>query len=187
LLAPYAVEETVPPTTVPVIFIFPVELLFAPFETLAEPPEQIPVIFIFPVEALFTPKALAALPPFEFPVIFNVPDDVFATATAEETDPARQFPTIEAVAGEAAVNCRQLREVVVDLWVTFAVSVTPIARVKMPVPSLETSSQVVSTSIVTVCPVLARASSPTPGTTPPVQVAPALKFPVPAEVIRAMA
>jgi hypothetical protein len=80
-----------------------------------------------------------------------------------------------------------LREVVVDLLVTFAVSVTPLASVKMPVPALLSSSQAVSTSMVTVCPVLARASSPTVGTTPPVHVAPALKFPVAALVMRAMA
>jgi hypothetical protein len=110
-----------------------------------------------------------------------------ATPTAEATVPPVTFPTIDAVAGEAAVNCRQLRVVVVDLLVTLAVSVTPLASVKIPVPALLTSSQVVLTSIVTVWPVLARASSPTVGTTPPVHVAPALKFPVAALVMRAMA
>jgi hypothetical protein len=73
------------------------------------------------------------------------------------------------------------------LFVTFAVSVTLFAKTNFPVPAFETSSQVVLTSIVTVWPVLARASSPTPGTTPPVQVAPALKLPLAAEVMRAMA
>jgi hypothetical protein len=97
------------------------------------------------------------------------------------------FPTIDALAGEAAVNCRQLREVVVDLLVILAVSVTPLASVKMPVPALLTSSQVVLTSMVIVWPVLARASSPTVGTTTPVHVAPAEKLPVAAEVMRAMA
>jgi hypothetical protein len=80
-----------------------------------------------------------------------------------------------------------LRATVVDLLVTLAVSVTPSFKVKMPVPALETSSQVTLAVMVTVCPVLARASSPTPGTTPPVHVAPALKLPVAAEVMRAMA
>jgi hypothetical protein len=120
-------------------------------------------------------------------VIFNVPVLVKDTPTAEATVPPVTFPTIDAVAGDAAVNCRQLRVTVVDLLVTLAVSVTPLASVKMPVPALLTSSQVVLTSIVTVWPVLARASSPTVGTTPPVHVAPALKLPVAAEVMRAMA
>jgi hypothetical protein len=93
------------------------------------------------------------------------------------------YPT----AGDAAVNCTQSRLVVVDLFVTLAVSVTPSLRVKMPVPALLTSSQVALAVMVMVWPLLARASSPMPGTTPPVHVAPALKLPLAAEVMSAMA
>jgi hypothetical protein len=121
------------------------------------------------------------------PVIVKVPVLEIVAPTALATVPPVTFPTIVPTAGDAAVNCRQLREVVVDLLVTFAVSVTPLDRVKIPVPAFETSLQVVFTSIVTVWPLLARASSPTVGTTPPVHVAPALKFPVAAEVMRAIA
>ena len=74
-----------------------------------------------------------------------------------------------------------------DLLVTFAVSVIPLAKINVPVPAFETSSQVAFAVMVMVCPVLARASSPTPGTTPPVHVAPALKLPVAADTMRAMA
>ena len=154
---------------------------------------QFPVRVTAPVDELFTPKhpfcvpPLAPLPPTQFPVINKAPDEEFRTPPEFIPVPPVTFPTIDAVAGEAAVNCRQLREVVVDLLVTLAVSVTPLDSVNMPVPALLTSSQVVLTSIVTVWPVLARASSPTVGTTPPVHVAPAEKLPVAAEVMRAMA
>jgi hypothetical protein len=145
------------------------------------------VIFKVPVELLFAPVVVCPLAPLQFPVMFKVPVDELFTALAVETVPPVQFPTIKPCAGDAAVNCKQSRLVVADLFVTLAVSVTPSLSVKMPVPVLETSSQVVLTSIVTVWPVLARASSPTVGTTPPVHVAPALKLPVAAEVMRAMA
>jgi hypothetical protein len=131
-------------------------------------------------------KLAAALPPVTLPVMLIVPEAVLFTAMAPPTVPPVQFPTIVPTAGDAAVNCKQLRVVVVDLLVTFAVSVTPLASVKIPVPAFDISSQVVFTSIVIVWPLLARASSPTVGTTPPVHVAPALKFPVAAEVISAM-
>jgi hypothetical protein len=162
-------------------------VIYAPAEEAADPPAAFPVMFVAPVPELLTPTQKLPDPPVAFPLTFSVPDPVLLAPCAVETVPPVQLPTINPTAGEAAVNCKQLREVVVDLLVTLAVSVTPLASVKMPVPALLTSSQVVLTSIVTVCPVLARASSPTVGTTPPVQVAPALKFPVPAEVIRAMA
>ena len=73
------------------------------------------------------------------------------------------------------------------LFVTFAVSVTPLLITNLPVPALEISSQVAFAVIVTVWPVAARASSPKTGTTPPVHVAVALKLPLAAEVMRAMA
>jgi hypothetical protein len=76
---------------------------------------------------------------------------------------------------------------VVDLLVTLAVSVTPLASVKMPVPALLISSQVASAVIVMVWPLAACASSPTPGTTPPTHVASALKLPLAADTMRAMA
>jgi hypothetical protein len=72
------------------------------------------------------------------------------------------------------------------LLVTFDVSVTLFAKTNFPVPAFETSSQVLLTLMVTVCPVAARASSPTVGTMPPTHVAPALKFPVAAERISAI-
>jgi hypothetical protein len=91
------------------------------------------------------------------------------------------------VAEFVEANWTQVVTFVALLCVTFAVSVTPSFSVKKPVPALETSSQVVLAVIVMVCPVLARASSPTVGTTPPVHVAPAEKLPVAAEVMSAMA
>jgi hypothetical protein len=179
--------DTEPPTQFPIIFNIPPDALYAPFAPDAEPPKQFPVMFRVPVEVLFAATLVVPVPAVQFPVMFSVPVEVLFTAIAVATVPPVQFPTIYPTAGEAAVNCRQLRVTVVDLLVTLAVSVTPLASVKMPVPVLETSSQVVLTSMVTVWPVLARASSPTVGTTPPVHVAPALKFPVPAEVMSAMA
>jgi hypothetical protein len=61
-----------------------------------------------------------------------------------------QLPIIYPIAGEEAVNCTQFRDAVVDLLVTFAVNVTPSLRVKIPVPALETSSQVAFALIVIV-------------------------------------
>jgi hypothetical protein len=83
------------------------------------------------------------------------------------------------------VNSTQFPAVAL-LFVTFAVSVTLFAKTNFPVPAFETSSQVVLTLMVTVCPVAARASSPAPGTMPPTHVAPALKFPVAAERMSAI-
>jgi hypothetical protein len=171
--------------TFPVIVIAPVLAFWAPFAPL--PAVTLPVMVMLPVLELVAPFEALALPLVTLPVIVSVPEDVLFAAMAEATVPPVQFPTIEPTAGETAVNCRQLREVVVDLLVTLAVSVTPSLSVKMPVPALETSSQVTLAVMVTVWPVAARASSPTPGTTPPVHVAPALKLPLAAEVIRAMA
>jgi hypothetical protein len=103
-----------------------------------------------PVVALFTPKAPEALPPVTFPVIVSVPVEPWLTAAALDTVPPVQLPTIVADAGELAVNCKQLREVVVDLLVTLAVSVMPSFNVNIPVPALLTSSQVTLAVMVTV-------------------------------------
>jgi hypothetical protein len=189
LLSAPALLDPLPPATLPVTVIVPVDTFCAPYALEPVPPVTLPVTVIAPVDEFTAPwaKLAAALPPVTLPVMLIVPEAVLFTAMAPPTVPPVQFPTIVPTAGDAAVNCKQLRVVVVDLLVTFAVSVTPLANVKMPVPALLTSSQVVSTSIVTVWPVLARASSPTVGTTPPVHVAPALKLPVAAEVMRAMA
>jgi hypothetical protein len=119
--------------------------------------------------------------------MLSVPEPLLDAATAEFTKPAVQFPTIYPTAGKAAVNCKQTRDVVVDLLVTLAVSVTPSFSVKMPVPVLLMRSQVALAVMVTVCPFAACASSPMVGTTPPTHVAPALKLPVAAEMMRAMA
>lgn len=91
-----------------------------------------------------------------------------------------------AAAGDAAENVKQLTEAVVLLCFTFAVNVTPLLRTYVPVPAFESSVQVTFAVIVTVWVVEARASSAAPGTMPPTQVAPALKFPVAAERISAI-
>jgi hypothetical protein len=172
----------VPPVMFPVMFTVPEEELITESVTVAV---TFPVMFKIP--ALFAaPLASLALPEAMFPVMFRVPVELFITAAAVETVPPVQFPTIVPTAGDEAVNCRQLREMVVDLLVTLAVSVTPSLSVKIPVPAFETSSQVAFAVMVIVWPVDARASSPTVGITPPVHVAPALKLPLAAEVISAM-
>jgi hypothetical protein len=117
----------------------------------------------------------------------SVPEDVLFAAMAEATGPPVQFPTMEPTAGETAVNCRQLRKVVVDLLVTFAVNVTPSLRVKIPVPVLLTRSQFALAVMVMVWPFAACASSPIVGTTPPTHVPPALKLPLAADTMSAMA
>jgi hypothetical protein len=71
--------------------------------------------------------------------------------------------------------------------VILAVRVTPFEITKFPVPKLLIKSQVALAVIFMVCPVEARASSPTPGTTPPTHVAGALKLPLAADTMRAMA
>jgi len=91
-----------------------------------------------------------------------------------------------AVAGDAAEKAKQGEDAVADLFVTFAVNVTPEFKINVPVPAFESSVQVTFAVIVTVCPVEARASSAAPGTMPPTQVAPALKLPVAAERISAI-
>jgi hypothetical protein len=177
----------VPPVTFPVMFTVPVAAFLTPIEKFPLPPVQFPVTFKIPVETFSAEYEFAPDDAEQFPVMVKVPVDAFTAPIAVLTVPPVTFPTIDAVDGEAAVNCRQLREAVADLLVTLAVSVTPSFSVKMPVPALETSSQVTLAVMVTVWPVAARASSPTPGTTPPVHVAPALKLPLAAEVMRAMA
>lgn len=186
LFAPY---ETEPPNPVafPVTFIIPVEKLFTPCEPVDVPPVTFPVTFTVPVELLNNATApLPKVPPTQFPVIVSVPVPKFATARDAELLLPVNVPTIVAVAGVLAENSKQFVAAVALLFVTFAVSVMPSLRTNFPVPALLISSQVVLTLIVTVCPVEARASSPVVGTTPPVQVAPALKLPLAAEVMRAM-
>ena len=84
-----------------------------------------------PVDALLTPKQpritlpLAPDPPTQFPVTINVPVDELTTPPYAKVIPPVTFPTMDAEAGETAVNCRQLREPVMVLFVTLAVSVTP--------------------------------------------------------------
>ena len=84
---------------------------------------------------------------------------------------------IVAVAGEADEKDKQLIEAVALLLVTFAVSVTPPLRIKVPVPAFEISEQVTLVVIVIVW-LLAQASSAAPGTTPPTHVEPLLKSPL---------
>jgi hypothetical protein len=148
---------------------------------------QLPVTFKVPVEALFAPNVLPADPPVQFPVMFSVPVDVLFAPRAFVTVPPVQLPTILPTDGLNAENCKQTAFEPTDLLVTLAVSVTPALSVKMPVPELLTSSQVTSAVMVIVCPVAACASSPTPGTTPPTHVAPALKLPLAADTMSAMA
>jgi hypothetical protein len=177
----------VPEVVVPVKFISPVEAFATTEDAPVPAPATSPVMFIIPV-LLFVMQFLAveALElPIAFPVIVSVPVPKFATATVLADDPPEvTTPTMDAEL--APVNSTQFPAVAL-LFVTFAVSVTLFAKTNFPVPAFETSSQVVLTLIVTVCPVAARASSPVVGTTPPVHVAPAEKFPLAAEVIRAMA
>jgi hypothetical protein len=167
----------------------PVKVLFAPIAVDALPPVTLPVMVIVPVLLLIAPIAVDALPPVTLPVIVNAPDEVLFTApktVVDATVAPVTLPTILAVAGEAAVNCRQFTFTVALLCVTFAVNVTPELRIKSPVPALLNSVQVTFAVIVTVCVVDALASSPTPGTMPPTQVAPALKLPLAAERISAI-
>ena len=176
-----------PPVEFPVNECVPVESNRIPLAPDPEPP--VSVVQVITVEP--DPDENNAFEPLPVPavmvvaVIVRVPEELCKTARLSETEPAVKFPII--VPDAEPVSWTTDRAFVVDLFVTLAVSVTPSASVKMPVPALETSSQVVSTLIVIVWPVLARASSPTVGTTPPVHVAPALKFPVAALVMRAMA
>jgi hypothetical protein len=118
----------------------------------------------------------------------SVPEEVFCAPKEPllAADPVI-LPTTNPSAGEAAVNCRHRLEPVADLLVTLAVSVIPSLSVKMPVPALLISSQVALAVIVMVWPVEARASSPTPGMMLPVHVVVALKLPLWAEVMSAMA
>jgi hypothetical protein len=156
------------------------------------PPVTLPVIEIVPVEELNAPMQMTLLPPTTFPCTINVPVEEFSIApvpaTAEPLDaaPPVTFPTIVAVAGETAEKDKQLTLAVVDLFVTFAVKVTPLLRTYVPVPALLNSVQVTFAVMVMTCVVEARASSAAPGTMPPTQVAPALKLPVAAERISAI-
>jgi hypothetical protein len=104
-----------------------------------------------------------------------------------DATPPVTFPTIVAVAGETAEKDRQLTLTVDVLLVTFAVNVTPEFKTNVPEPAFEISVQVAFAVMVIVWPVEARPSSPVVGTTPPTQVAPALKLPLAAESMSAMA
>jgi hypothetical protein len=169
-----------------VTFIDPVAALFAPLPA-GFPPDvavTLPVIFITPELVLFTPCTPVELPDVTFPVIVRVPDPRFEAPIDPTEVPPDIFPTTKPSAGDAAENSKQVE---VPLAATIAVMVMPSGKTNFPVPALLISSHVVLTLIVTVCPVLARASSPTPGTTPPTHVAPALKLPLAADTMSAMA
>jgi hypothetical protein len=144
-------------------------------------------MFSVPVLVLTAPHELFAEPAVQFPVMFSVPVLVLFAPRLDVADPPVQLPTILPTDGLNEENCKQTGFEPTDLFVTFAVSVTPALSVKMPVPELLTSSQVTSAVMVIVCPVAACASSPTPGTTPPTHVAPALKLPLAADTMSAMA
>jgi hypothetical protein len=180
--------EVVPPVQLPIIVAVPLEVLYIAIEFA---PKQLPVIVVVPLLLFVTAMPFKDDPLVQFPVIESVPLLVFITApkTVEfqlvELAPV-MLPTILAVAGEAAVNCRQFTFTVALLCVTFAVNVTPEFRMKSPVPAFESSVQVTFAVIVTVWVVEALASSAAPGTMPPTQVAPALKFPLAAERISAI-
>jgi len=173
--------------TFPIILIVAVELLNTAPELVAAPAVKFPVMFVMPVELLKTQFEFATDPPIILPVIFNVPEPECNTAPPDPALALVQFPTMLAVAGDAAENVKQFMEAVELLCVTFDVNVTPLLRTYVPVPALLNSVQVTFAVIVTVCVVEARASSAAPGTMPPTQVAPELKFPVAAERISAMA
>jgi hypothetical protein len=174
-----------PAVAFPVMFIVPVELLFAPCADVPAPAVELPVMFTVPAELFKTACALVNEPPTQFPVMLNVPVPRFAAARLLLLVPAVKFPTTDAVAGRFAENSKQFVESV-PLCVTFAVSVMPSLRTNFPVPALLISSQVALAVMVTVWPVEARASSPVVGTTPPVHVAPALKLPLAADTMSAM-
>jgi hypothetical protein len=162
------------------------------------------ISFVMPVEALPDDMTL--------PVTFNVPPaDTFIPCADDPAEPAVTLPvtfrvpvllciipllpvpalppvidpTTVADEGATALKLRVV-PVVVDKFTTFAVSVISGLRIKLPEPTLLIESHVVFTLIVIVCPVLARASSPIVGTTPPTHVAPALKLPVAADSISAI-
>jgi hypothetical protein len=84
------------------------------------------------------------------PVTVRVPDPELLTATAPVGVPPVMFPTIVAVAGKAAEKVRQFTVFVALLFVTFAVSVTPLLRTYVPVPALLNSVQVTLAVIVIV-------------------------------------
>jgi hypothetical protein len=88
------------------------------------------------------------------------------------------------MAGEAELNSKS--EAVVLFIETVADRVTPPLMTNFPVPAFEISAQVALSVSVMVWPTEARASSPTPGMTPPVHVEVALKLPLAAEVMSAI-
>jgi hypothetical protein len=172
--------------TLPMTLMLPVEELKTAPALVADPAVKFPVIFTVPVEELIMQFELITEAPITFPVTLNVPDPEHNTAPPDPALAAVQFPTMLAVAGDAAENVKQFTERVALLCVTFAVNVTPLLRTYVPVPALLNSVQVTFAVIVMTCVVEALASSAAPGTMPPTQVPPALKFPVAAERMSAI-
>jgi hypothetical protein len=176
-----------PPVIFPVTVTEPVLELVIPGAFVQAPPVIFPVTVTEPVLELVTPAADVPSPPLKIlPVIDNAPVPVFTTPALKLLAANVILPTRLQAAGEFCVK-RTAKLPDPPPATTLAVSVIPSEIVNVPVPALLTVVQVVLTSIVIVWPVLARASSPTPGTTPPVHVAPAEKLPLAADVMRAMA
>jgi hypothetical protein len=133
LFAPSA-DELPPPVTVPVIKIVPAAALLTPvkFVLLPAPPVTVPVIEIVPAAALLTPLVAVApvfdVPPNIFPFILRIPVLVLFTPWQLAPVPAVTFPTIDAEFPEVPENVTQT----VVPAMQFAVSVTPLERVKEP-------------------------------------------------------
>ncbi len=169
------------------MFTVPAPTLFT--LKLFEPPPAVtfPVILTIPPKLFKTAGVVLELAPTEqFPVMFNVPVELFLMPATKSPPPVLllvMFPTMDAEFGDAALK---FKRVTFDLEFTFAVSVTPEFNTNVPVPSFEISVQVALAVMVMVCPVAARPSSPTVGTTPPTHVAPALKLPLAADTMSAM-
>jgi hypothetical protein len=139
-----------PAVTFPVIVVLPTLLFCTPLAAPPEPPNALPLKFNDPPAPLFTPCALVEVPPVALPVTVSVPVPLKKTAVAPDTPPPVGFPTMLAVAGDAAEKTKQGEDAVADLFVTFAVNVTPLLRTYVPVPALLNSVQVTFAVIVMV-------------------------------------
>jgi hypothetical protein len=152
LFTPKAVVPD-PPVLFPVRFKTPLPVTFIPAVLVAEPPVAFPVTFKMP-ELRDTAEAPAPDPPLQFPVTFKVPVEVIFTATAELKAPPKQLPTMDAVFGLGKLKATQFVEAAPPKG--FAVSVTPLAKLKVPpavappVVSLRNSATVVLTLTVMV-------------------------------------
>jgi hypothetical protein len=169
------------------MFNVPVETLLAPKQLGPLPAVTLPVILTIPVELFMTAGVEFPANDEQFPVMFNVPVELFRMQGIDAPPPVLllvMFPTMDAEFGDAAPK---FKRATFDLEFTFAVSVTPEFNTNVPVPSFEISVQVALAVMVMVCPVAARPSSPAPGTIPPTHVAPALKLPLAADTMSAMA